>query len=208
MNSKPHLGILGAGKLGVVLAQLALKAGHRVSIAGSGDVSKIALTIEVLTPGAVAASKEEVCKTADIVILALPLGKYQMIPADLLKGKLVIDAMNYWWEVDGENPTLNDNSSVLIQRYLSGAHVVKAFSHIGYHDLSDSSRPTGASDRKGVAIAGDSPNDLAVASQIVDDLGFDPVVLDSLVAGKVLQPGGPVFGAHVDQQQLRAMIKT
>ncbi len=203
------IGIIGAGKVGIVLAQLALKAGYEVYIAGSGDARKIALTISVLVPGAVALSSEEVVRKADVVILAIPLGTYKELPKNSLSGKIAIDAMNYWWEVDGERPDLTDSSistSESVQSFLKESRVVKAFNHIGYHDLYDETRPAGTPGRKAVAIAGDNPSDIEVVTEIVDKFGFDPVYIGSLHDGKKLQPGSPVFGAHVNAEELKGMI--
>ena len=204
------IGILGAGKVGIVLAQLALKAGYTVHIAGSGNVDKIALTIKVLTPGAIAGTAVDVAHTADVVILALPLSKYRSIPKDALKEKLVIDAMNYWWEVDGKENDLitsDSTSSETIQSFLSESRVVKAFSHMGYHDLYDEARPAGEPNRKAIAIAGDNTADVAIVSGIVDTFGFDPVVIGKLAAGVNLEPGGNVFGASVDSKNLHKLLK-
>lgn len=197
-----HIGILGAGKLGTVLGRHAIAAGHEVTFAGSGDPAAVDLIVRALVPGAATATGGDVAKVADVVILALPLRNFRQLPADALAGALVVDAMNYWWETDGHHPELAEaNSSRLVQDHLAQSRVVKAFNHMGYHDLDE-----GSGTGKAIAVAGDGEGDVEKVAGLVRDFGFDPLSLHSLDAGVALQPGHPAFGANVDVHTLRTLI--
>ncbi|MFW3577258.1 NADPH-dependent F420 reductase [Vagococcus fluvialis] len=209
--TKPIIGILGAGKLGTVLAKIAINSGYEVLIAGSGSVEKIALTIEVLVPGAKAKVAAEVAEKADIIILALPLGKYKSVPKEKLANKIVIDAMNYWWEVDGpDNDILKEtlSSSEVVAKYLKNSIVVKAFNHMGYHDLEEVIYQEDGQERKAIAYATDDVEAGNQVAKLIEKFGFDSLNLGELSRGVILEPGYPPFGANLSKIDLQKMIET
>ncbi len=51
-----------------------------------------------------------------------------------------------------------------------------------------------------MAIAGNDPESMYQTAKIVDDFGFDPVVIGRLANGLMLEPGGELFGASETKQ--------
>ena len=202
MRNKERLAVLGAGHVGPVIARLAIAAGYPVAIATSGDPDDIALITELVIPGARPRWASDAIADADIVVLAIPLHRFAELDPGLLAGKIVVDAMNYWPASDGVLTAFEDGgasgsgrgSSEIVAERLAGSAVVKALNHIGYHELEDRARPAGAPDRRAAGLAGDDPAAVAAVAELTSRLGYDPVRLGDLRAGRVLQPGGPVFG--------------
>ena len=62
-STKPAIGIIGAGRLGTVIARQALAAGYHVTIANSKkDPTSLRFILSVLLPGAEPASVQSVVK--------------------------------------------------------------------------------------------------------------------------------------------------
>ena len=202
-HGRQTIGILGAGRSAPCSHDSALAAGYRVLIAGSGDPDKIALTVEVLTPGAVAVTAAEAAARGGRLILALPLGKYRSIPAEALRGKLVIDAMNYWWEVDGVRDDLTDPHTSSSEIGPGTSFPAPAWSRRSttWATTILRTRPVPReAGRKAIAVAGDDPDDLDTVARLVDALGFDPVIAGPLAEGVRLEPGTEPFGANVSAE--------
>ena len=66
-------------------------------------------------------------------------------------------------------------------QFLPGVRLVRAFNAIGYRDLAREAHRAG--DAVAIPLAGDDPEALAVAEQLVRDAGFAPVVVGDLKPG-------------------------
>jgi 8-hydroxy-5-deazaflavin:NADPH oxidoreductase len=200
-----RLGIVGAGKLGTTIAGAAIAAGYDVAMSGSGPADDIALTVDVLAPGARAVTTDDVVDHADIIILAVPTHRFREIPRDLFAGKILVDAMNYWEPVDGVDPELAaaaDGTSMVVQERFPLARVVKSLNQLGYHELDESRRLLGAPDRIAIGAAGEDRLAVRAVMRLIDRLGFDPVDAGPLENGLVLEPDGSPFAVTYSANEL------
>jgi predicted dinucleotide-binding enzyme len=204
-----RLGIVGAGKIGTAVARAAVAASYNVVISGSGAADRIRMIVEVLAPGAHAATTEEVAHHADLIVLAVPMHSFRTLAHDLFAGKVVVDAMNYWEEIDGDDDELATaplGTSVVVQKWFPSSKLVKSLNHLGYFKFGEGRRPRGASDRLAMAAAGNDSAAVAVVMDLIDRLGFDSVYAGSLDAGVALQPDGAVFGVSHSADELAKLL--
>ena len=209
MAADLRLGIVGAGKLATTVARVAIAAGYDVVMSGSGRAEDIALTVDVLAPGARAATTEEVVRHADTIVLAVPTHRFRELPRDLFDGKILIDAMNYWEPVDGDDPEMagaEDGTSTIVQQHFPAARVVKSLNQLGYHELDEHARPRGAPDRVAIGAAGDDRLAVRTVMRLIEALGFDAVDAGPLDNGLLLEPDGSPFAATQSAEELSDLV--
>lgn len=204
-----RLGIVGAGKFGTTLARAAIEAGYDVAISGSGPAGDISLTVDVLAPGARAATTDEVVRHADTIVLGVPAHRFRELAPDLFAGKILIDAMNYWEPVDGVDEELAaapDGTSVVVRDHFPSARVVKSLNQLGYHELDETRRARLAPDRIAIGAASDDRLAVRAVMRLIDRLGFDPVDAGPLQDGQVLEPDGSPYAITYTADELSDLI--
>lgn len=204
-----RIAVLGAGRVGTAVARTALQAGIDVNVATSKPASEIALIAEIMTPGAVAMNAAEAVADADLVVVAVPLHKFRTLDPQMLAGKIVIDAMNHWYEVDGalEEVTGDARStSEVVASHLAGARVVKALNHIGYHEIEDDARRDSLEGRRALAYATDDADAADATHELLERFGFDSVFAGGLASGFAFESGTDIFAGSFDLAGMRQAL--
>ncbi|WP_328484037.1 NADPH-dependent F420 reductase [Streptomyces sp. NBC_00377] len=172
------LGIIGSGNIGAAVARLAVAADIAVVIANSRGPQSLTELVDELGPRATAGTIEQAARAGEETLLSIPLTAYRSLPADLLRGRTVLDTGNYYPHRDGRIAALDSEeltTTELARQLLPGALLVKAFNNILAHHIPQLARPSGSPDRSALPIAGDDPDAKARAAELIDRLGFDTV---------------------------------
>ncbi len=190
------IGFIGSGMIGGSLARLAVAAGFNVVLSNSRGPDTLAELVAELGDRARAATPGEAAEAGDLVVAAVPLKAYRSLPVNSLRGKVVIDTMNYYPSRDGHMPDIDAaklTTSELVQQHLQGAKVVKALHNLDFHHLFTNARPRGDANRTTLPIAGDDAEAKEKVAQFMDAIGYDAIDIGPLSESWRIEPGTPIY---------------
>lgn len=201
------IGIIGAGNIGGTIGQLWAKAGHKV-LYSSRHPDELKPLVEKTGPNAQAGTVQQAVAFGDVIFIAVPYSAMPGIGRDnaaALKGKIVLNASNPITGRDGEIARIAQQKGVgeSDQELLPGTRLVRAFNSTGAGRFAADAHKPG--EKLGVAIAGDDPEAMKVAAQLVRDAGFEPVPVP-LARAKEFAPGAPLFGRGLPVSELRKAL--
>jgi hypothetical protein len=176
---------------------LAIAAGHKVVMSNSRGPATLVDLVAELGPAARAATPAEAAAAGDVVVVTIPLHHYRELPVEQLRGKVVIDTMNYYPGRDGQIPALDaelTTTSQMLAESLPDSAVVKAFNNIFFRHLAALARPAGSPDRTALPIAGDDAAAKALVTGLLDEIGYDTVDLGPLSEGWRTQRDTAAYG--------------
>lgn len=198
---KFKIGIVGSGRVGGGIGSVWVKAGHEVMFSSRHIENDKALATK-LGANAHAGTPREAATFGDVVMISVPYGALPEVGKDLeslIKGKVVIDTCNPFVWRDGEIATWarQKGAGLASAELLPGARIVRAFNAIGAARMSTAYEEPG---RVGMPIASDDAEAIAVASRLIREIGYEPIVIGGLVMGKYLMPGTPLSGEHMPEE--------
>ena len=196
-GTKYKIGIIGSGKVGSAIGGAWIKAGHEVMFS-SLDLEADKKLAASLGGKASAGTTREAATFGSVLLVSVP---YTAIPAigrelgDAIKGKIIIDTSNPIVARDGEVAAAAREKGVGIAtaEYLPGTRIVRAFNAIGAAKMAEAANKGG--ERIGMPIASDDASAVGIASALIREVGYEPVLVGTLAAmGKYLIPGTPLAG--------------
>ena len=190
-----RIGIVGSGNVGSALGRVWAKAGHEVMFS-SRDIDHDKQLAAQIGARARAGTPQQAASFGDVVVMSVP---YRALPelgkslGSVLKGKIVIDTCNPFPGRDGNiaNWAREKGPGLASAELLPGARIVRAFNAIGAARMGTAHETPG---RIGMPIAGDDQDAIALASRLIRDIGYEPVLIGGLERGKHLMPGTPLAG--------------
>jgi 8-hydroxy-5-deazaflavin:NADPH oxidoreductase len=201
---KPKIGIVGSGRVGSALGGVWVKAGHEVMFS-SRNLEQDRALAQRLGGGARAGTPRDAAAFGEVLLVALP---YSALPSvgkelgELLKGKVVIDTSNPIPGRDGEVATWarEKGAGLASAELLPGARIVRAFNAIGAGRMGSAHEDPG---RIAMPIASDDAQAVEIASALVREIGYEPVLVGGLAMGRHLVPGTPLAGEHTADEVRR-----
>jgi predicted dinucleotide-binding enzyme len=191
------IGVVGSGRVGSALGGVWVKKGHEVMFSSRTLEDDKALA-QKLGGGARAGTPREAAQFGEVLLVAVPYGALPDVGkqlGSLLQGKVVIDTCNPFPGRDGEIAewARRKGAGHASAELLPGARVVRAFNAVGAFRMGQVHEEPG---RVGMPIAGDDAKAIEVASRLIRDIGFEPVLVGGLAMGRHLMPGTPLAGEH------------
>lgn len=208
-TAKMKIGTVGSGRVGKAIGGAWVKAGHEVMFS-SLDLEADKQLAASLGGGARAGTPREAAAFGTVLLVSVP---YAALPgvgrdlADLIKGKIIIDTCNPIVRRDGDMAVAarEKGAGIASAEFLPGARIVRAFNAIGAARMAEAA---GMSERVGMPIAGDDAEAIRVASALIRDVGYEPVLVGTLAAmGKYLIPGTALAGEH-SPEEIRKLAAT
>jgi predicted dinucleotide-binding enzyme len=202
-----RIGIIGAGMIGSTLAKLWADAGHDVIVA-SRHPEELKPLVEKIGARAVAGTSLEAASLGNVVMLTVPLKAIPDLANDVrqeLQNKIVLDTGNAYERRDGlaatEATAHPQGSAGWSAAMFPGARWVKAFNTVYFKTLETEAHRDG--DRVGIPLASNDADALDVAAGLVEDAGFDPVILGELARGREFEPNTPMYNTGKSGRELR-----
>jgi predicted dinucleotide-binding enzyme len=191
------IGVVGSGRVGRALGGVWVKKGHEVMFSSRTLEDDKALAAK-LGGGAKAGTPREAAEFGEVLLVSVPYGALPDVGKQLgtlLKGKVVIDTCNPFPGRDGEIAewARKKGTGHASAELLPGARIVRAFNAVGAYRMGQVHEEPG---RVGMPIAGDDAKAIEIASRLIRDIGFEPVLVGGLEMGKYLVPGTPLAGEH------------
>ncbi len=199
------IGIIGAGRIGGTLGELWAKAGHEVLLS-SRHPERLKDLAERLGPRARAGFPREAAAFGEVVLISVPYGALPQVGRDYaaeLRGKVVLETGNPYPGRDGEmaHAARARGTGATSAEFLPGVRLVRAFNSIPHYDLRSEAHRVG--ERVAIPLASDDEAALAIAARLVEDAGFEPVVVGGLARAREFDVGTGVYARALTARELR-----